>query len=372
MNVFRTIGGGPAAAAALAVCVAGCGGPAEGYDPAYRFPPRTDPVVVKLPPTDPTGPHPPGKLDDWLRDLGKLGGTVLDPKGLSAAEQAELTAALDTEFGTPATPKPESLTAASALYKTHCTQCHGATGDGRGPTSQWVYPPARDFRTGAFKFVSSANGLPTRTDLTRNIRRGVTGNAMPAFALLNEAEVAALADYVEYLSVRGKVERDALAALLGDGLDDGAAAFVTKAAARERAKWAAATAVTPTEPAAPPPTEKDAELQKRVVAGHALFAGAGGCVQCHKNYGREDVYKFDAGGVAAKVANLTAGSYRGGSDAADLFHRLRCGIPGSNMPAVALTDRQVWDLVVFLQALPTPRHLPAELRKAIYPDAQHD
>ena len=38
------------------------------------------------------------------------------------------------------------------LYRQHCVHCHGITGDGAGPTAQFLMPYPRDFRTGEFKF----------------------------------------------------------------------------------------------------------------------------------------------------------------------------------------------------------------------------
>jgi mono/diheme cytochrome c family protein len=370
MTVQSHPGGRSAIFAALAGCILGCGAATEGYDPEYRFPPRTDPIVVAIPASDPAGPHPPGQLDSWLLGLRGAGATVLDARAVSESDRSELAAALDAEFGTPAAPKPDSLAPAAVLYKQLCTQCHGAAGDGRGPTSLWVYPPARDFRTGRFKFVSAANGLPTHADLVRILRRGIGGNAMPAFQLLPDADLSRLSDYVQYLGVRGKVERDATVSLLTDGLDEPAAAFVPRTAAKERARWQSAQNAVPDAPGLP--AVETPEAFARIRAGAELFRTAGGCVQCHKNYGRDDVYKYDAAGVAVKVANLTLGQHRGGSEPLDLFRRIRLGIPGSNMPAAptTLTDPQIADLVAFLLALPTPRHLPPDLRTAIYPEAK--
>ena len=42
------------------------------------------------------------------------------------------------------------------LYRQHCAHCHGITGDGAGPTAAFLNPYPRDYRTGAFKFKSTA------------------------------------------------------------------------------------------------------------------------------------------------------------------------------------------------------------------------
>ena len=103
------------------------------------------------------------------------------------------------------------------LYRKHCAHCHGLSGDGAGPTSVFLEPYPRDFRRGIFKYKSTPGPLapPTDDDLVRAIRNGSPGTGMPAFNLLTDAELAALLDYVKYLSIRGEVER----ALIFESID---------------------------------------------------------------------------------------------------------------------------------------------------------
>jgi mono/diheme cytochrome c family protein len=382
MRDRRTSPGGGAArfaGPALAVLLAGCGGPDRGYDPALRYPPRADALVIDTPRTPPADRHPAGKLDEWTAGLGRDGGLVLDPAAASPAERAAVAAAVDDLFGTPAAPKvggheaalgldPARLTAGAALYKHHCVQCHGLSGDGRGPTSLFVTTPARDFRRGRFKFVSAtANGVPTRDDLARTIRRGVDGNSMPPFELLPESEIAELVDYTIHLSLRGEAEFAALKAVLGPDGEGDVAAVCRAELDRAVGRWAeaAAKAVTPAVPAGVEPPAGD-----RVRRGHGLFAGAAGCLSCHRDYGRADHLLYDLWGVAVRPADLTLGRYKSGGEPVELFRRVRCGIAPSGMPAAALTDDQTWDVVAFLRALPTPRLLPDDVRAAVYPNAR--
>lgn len=93
------------------------------------------------------------------------------------------------------------------LYRKHCVHCHGITGDGRGPTAQFLNPYPRDYRQGVYKFKSTTlNARPTDDDLHRVLINGVPGTAMPSFALLPNSEVEALVEYVKYLSFRGQME----------------------------------------------------------------------------------------------------------------------------------------------------------------------
>ena len=137
-----------------------------------------------------------GQMDAYIRNLPTLGGKIVDPASLTTAQRDELSKFLEEQFGTPAKPKvesataeqiaklgldPENLAAGSASYRARCVQCHGITGDGRGPTGPWVFPYPRDYRSGIFKYTTStkANGKPRIEDIGLLIRRGVPSTSMP-------------------------------------------------------------------------------------------------------------------------------------------------------------------------------------------------
>ena len=102
----------------------------------------------------------------------------------------------------------ESGKLVGGLYRGHCSNCHGITGTGRGPTAAGVVPYPRDYRLGIFKYKSTSRGSkPTREDIAKLIRHGIGGTAMNPIEGLNEEGVQALIDYVIYLSWRGEVER---------------------------------------------------------------------------------------------------------------------------------------------------------------------
>jgi mono/diheme cytochrome c family protein len=108
------------------------------------------------------------------------------------------------------------------LYRKHCTQCHGISGDGRGPAAALLNPYPRDFRRGTFKFKSTVHGSrPTRDDLIKTIEYGIVGTSMPAMHNLKRDrhyadDIQVLCDYVIYLSVRGEVERNLMLEHAGD------------------------------------------------------------------------------------------------------------------------------------------------------------
>lgn len=369
-----------AALALLVLCGCSSSEP-SGYDPNLRFLLRSDPIVAKLPSVPPADLHANGKLDDAIADLANRGGQLLEPARLSKDERDKLAAVLDDLFGTPAAPKvpgdalgltAEKLAFGSGVYKAKCTQCHGTAGDGRGPTGAWVYPHPRDFRSAKFKYVSTSTGTPTRDDLAAMVKVGIAGNSMPGFAMLPPDQLDAVVGYTLYLSLRGKVELDLLSAVLGeDGLSEPADSFARKALARavKRFEAAEANAVRPELPTIKTKDGgADASYDARVRRGFESFTKAG-CASCHRDYGRETHYLYDEWGVAVRPSNLSEGNSRAGDEPLDLFRRVRCGIPPSGMPSVGestLADAQVWDLVLFLKALPVPRHLPEDVRGRIY------
>ncbi|MBX9624202.1 MAG: c-type cytochrome, partial [Gemmataceae bacterium] len=288
---------------------------------------------------------------------------------------------LGEAFGTPAAPTvaadgaadlgltPDRLAEGGRLYRRHCLQCHGLSGDGRGPTGQWIVPHPRDFRRGAFKFVSSGDGgKPRRADLGRTVRDGLKGTAMPAFALLPDDQRELMAGYVVYLSLRGEVEFRTLAAVAaGDEAGDEAladpAGFARDRLTAALVAWRQAEAA----PASPTPPPDDPEAVRR---GYELFTAEGvtDCRTCHADFGRKPALRYEAWGTAARAKDLTEAGLKGGDSPEDLYHRIRHGVQPVGMPAhPGLTDSQIWDLVRFVRALPYPRELPEDIRAKVYP-----
>jgi mono/diheme cytochrome c family protein len=398
----------------------------EGYSDQFQFKVRTDPILLAEPAVSPQREHrpdQPGKLplasmaqlpnllelvsDDSARNIDN---TLLDPTKLGEKHHAQLQRGLENLFGTPAQPRFDVRGAESAgkalklerdvleegsrLYRVHCQQCHGLTGDGRGPTAQWVNPHPRDYREGLFKFQSVNQTAvtprkPARADLYRVLYNGVEGTAMPSFNLLAEHELQALVSYVILLSIRGESElitfKDGMEAhpetgrLTPKGQSLGA--YLTEAAATVAKRWE--DSQNELIEAVPYPKYSDQEMKTSVQRGHALFLAdmdgikelfpelakdqdklnklkAASCVSCHKDYGREAPFKFDKWGTMTRPANLTLGVYRGGRRPIDLYWRIHSGINGSPMNIFGdiLTGEQIWDLVNFVQALPYP-----EMRK---------
>jgi len=111
-------------------------------------------------------------------------------------------------------------TGGSGLYRQHCSHCPGITGDGNGPTAPFLNPYPRDFRMAKFKYKSTPlRAVPTDRDLTEVLINGVPGSSMPSFRTLDREQIAALIDYVKFLTLRGQYERFVMAEL--SNLDEG-------------------------------------------------------------------------------------------------------------------------------------------------------
>lgn len=87
-------------------------------------------------------------------------------------------------------PNPYPITEAgflrgATIYQRNCLGCHGPVGDGQGPASAFLYPPAFNFTT--LRRVGFAGGA-TGGMLYYQIMNGITGSAMPYFKRELESE----------------------------------------------------------------------------------------------------------------------------------------------------------------------------------------
>jgi mono/diheme cytochrome c family protein len=373
------------------VLLSGC---ESEYPPDYRYPVRTDPLVIDRPAEPPVRLDRPGEFPDQIlvhvtseKDKQK----ILNPENLKSKYRQQLEAALEKLFGTPRHPKVGGLDAqdqdtlklddgtlaeGSASYRANCLHCHGLTGNGRGPTAPWVNPHPRDYRLGVFKFTSTVGDVmdpatnkvdndlggnvrkPRREDLLRTVREGIEGTTMPSFGLLAEHELQALVSYVIHLSIRGDVEFNVMRTYLQEvGEEDfqGQVQGIRDLIVR---RWTAAASernVIRPDDAYPLATTGDPR-QESAVRGWQKFraSGGAGCIGCHQDYGRQSAYFYDSWGTIGRATDLTQGVYRGGRRPIDLYWRIHSGINGSNMTAFsnALKTEDIWDMVNFLQVLP--------------------
>ena len=233
-------------------------------------------------------------------------------------------------------------------------------------------PYPRDYRRGLFKFTTTGEGgKPRRSDILRTLSEGLKGTAMTSFGLLPQGERDLLAGYVTFLSLRGQVEFQTLAAVLSDGITD-VQLFASGRVKAVLQEWENAEAAPGFSSPPNDGKESSAEYEAAVRRGYELFTqkGDNSCIKCHAEFGRKPLLRYDVWGTVAKPADLTALTRKGGALPEDVFARIRGGIAAVGMPAhPELSDRQVWDLVRFVKSLPFPRELPDDVRKAVYLDS---
>ncbi len=289
------------------------------------------------------------------------------------------------------------LAAGRALYMEHCLHCHGTSGDGNGPTAQYLNPLPRDYRDGIFKFTSTGEGKnATRKDLTRVIKRGIPGTYMPSFMLLKDEEVSQIVEYVRWLAMRGQVEKALVAELSADFSEEAIKQTVEGGTKRSEVMGELRTALTglpavaddlagdiadawteaDTDEALITPSVAripDSEDSRR--RGRAVFISANAkCTNCHGHEGlgngkQTEEYEanpntgkkwdepglHDRWGHIIQPRNLTRGIYRGGRRPIDIFRRVRAGIKGSGMPAFntsVISDEDLWHLVNYVKSIP--------------------
>ncbi len=244
--------------------------------------------------------------------------------------------------------KTSHLLYGQSVYMKRCQQCHGVSGDGRGPQADFMYPRPRDYRRGIFKFTSTPYGSkPKRSDLVRTVRRGVPGTSMPSFDRLSKKDLEAVVDYVLVLTHRGELENQlAYEAEVEEELD---ADYVPDLVNDIVEAWHNAEFQT-VHPLTPMP-EFTAE---NVVAGRAAFLSKG-CSKCHGEDGRghtRDNIGKDAWGFSTRAADLTSGMLRGGQRPEDVYRRILSGINGTPMPgfenALKQEPETIWNLVSYV------------------------
>lgn len=276
------------------------------------------------------------------------------------------------------------------LYRQHCAACHGISGDGAGPVAGLLNPYPRDYRRGIFKYTSTLPGVkPIREDLRRTLLRGIPGTAMPSFLKLQEGEIEALVEYVEYLSIRGETELWLVRLVVDEDeylplhtelvVDEGLAPVVAAWEAPQKNRNLVV------QPPPQPPADLPQDRLASIARGARLYALKDAqCVKCHGSEGKGDGEQSDLyddwnkpkqGVSPAETAGLarwfalplqqlrprdfTKGVFRGGSRPEDLYLRISIGIKGTPMPGVGpapgikgvLKPAEIWDVVSYVRSL---------------------
>lgn len=206
-----------------------------------------------------------------------------------------------------------------AVYDVHCVECHGRTGHGDGPAASFLSPRPRDFTTGKYKIrTTETASIPTDDDVTRSVRQGLHGSAMPAWEkLLSDAQIADVVAYVKTLSSRFGAEQPM-----------------------------------PVKAGTPVPTSPDS-----IARGHQVYEKLQ-CGKCHGSDGRgtnavTTSFTDDHNQPLAATTLTEPWTFRGGSTAGDIFMRFRTGMTGTPMPSFldAAKDNEMWDLANYVVSL---------------------
>lgn len=92
----------------------------------------------------------------------------------------------------------------ATVYRSYCSSCHGARGDGLGPAARFLSVAPRNLTTGVYKWRTTASGeLPTDGDLLRTVRQGAPGTPMPAWeGRLSMRDMWSVVQYIKTFSRR--------------------------------------------------------------------------------------------------------------------------------------------------------------------------
>lgn len=234
--------------------------------------------------------------------------------------------------------------AGARLYDRLCASCHGANGDGNGPSARFLYPKPRNFRREQFRMVSTTNLVPSDDDLLRTLDRGMPGSSMLSFGHLPLDDRKALVAHVRGLVQKGLEDRfKQEAAEFGEKPDLEAMAEIVQ----ER---------TQPGPALELPKTWPADDAASIARGRELYVKAS-CAACHGEKGRGDGVQVqkDEMDMPIRPRDYTQGIFKGGRDREALYARIALGVPGTPMPSTpALSPAETADLVHFIQSLSSP------------------
>jgi mono/diheme cytochrome c family protein len=206
-------------------------------------------------------------------------------------------------------------------YADYCEACHGANGDGRGPSAEGMRPAPRDFTRGEFKFTRTGYGtLPSDAALKHTIRHGLDGTPMQGWDL-TDAELDAVVAQVKSFSPRWKEE--VVPVELEVSADSWSGRAAEAVAAGERAY-------------------------------HAL-----GCASCHPSYAPPSLERVSLkdGTYGQKVLpiSFTLHRLKSGRTREDVYRVVASGVSGAAMPGWKgmISEEQLWALAYYVESLST-------------------
>ena len=225
------------------------------------------------------------------------------------------------------------------VYNARCATCHGLAGDAKGPASNFLKTPPRDFTQLTFKLRTTQN-FPSDLDLFRSITVGFPAYGMPRFSYLPEEDRWALVHYIKKLAEDGWIER--FRDRKGEDFDP------------KEARTIASEFMNPGDPVVlgSEPASDAASLAR----GEALYTES--CLKCHGKSGRGDGPSAptleDNWGRPIEARDFTEAHVfrKGGWRPVDTVRLIRLGIGGTPMPShPALKESEAWDLARYVLQL---------------------
>ena len=224
------------------------------------------------------------------------------------------------------------------VYATYCVGCHGEKGDGNGPAARFLDPKPRDFRVGRIKFAHVSSGdAPRDEDYDRVISHGLSGTAMPSFALLPPQERSAVRAYLKTFSKKKQT------------------------------------------PGATPPLGNDPftrDPSRGIETGKATYHAAAKCWSCHPAYEQwpeisrltvaaslpapepapelyESHVKESEWGTPIRPPDFLSDRVKTGIETDNLAAVISSGVGGTAMPTWGgvLSDKEVWGLAYYVRSL---------------------
>ncbi|MEK6608781.1 MAG: c-type cytochrome [Myxococcota bacterium] len=208
------------------------------------------------------------------------------------------------------------------VYGLYCATCHGARGDGEGPTAaRYGSPAPRNFTRGVFRFRSTLSGqLPLHRDLVSTIERGLPGTIMPPWKeLLPPRDIDEVARFIEGFSSRFAAEPEA------------SRTAITILAARPDSAESVARG-------------RFVYLVMKCWDCHGV-AGDGGGPSAHTLKNEE--------GAALRATDFTHGVFKGGGHAREIYRALVTGLDGAAMPSYLQSTIVTREAVSSLAQLPS-------------------
>jgi mono/diheme cytochrome c family protein len=226
------------------------------------------------------------------------------------------------------------------VYGTYCVGCHGESGDGNGHAARFLDPKPRDFRLGRLKFAAVASGeAPRDDDYLRILEHGLSGTAMPSFALLPERERRAVIAYLrEFVT---PAQREASGAALAVGKDpwaDDPARGVTEG----RKVYHAFAKCWACHPAYETPTEIARLLEESKLPAAELRPNL-----------YESETKESQWGAPIRAPDFLRDRIKTGLEVASLATVINAGVGGTAMPtwSGALSPEQLWGIAHYVRSL---------------------